>query len=90
MPTDVDIPDGTSVNDAIELVELFADSKSVQRCFMRQTFRFFVGRDETLNDACTLADMEASYEDSNGSFKEMLSTLFQSDSFQLRTQGEEE
>ena len=70
------------------MMEAFADSNHVKRCFIRQTFRFFAGRDETINDACTLADMEDAYDTSGGSFKEMLVTLYASDSFQLRIDEE--
>ena len=88
LPEGSDIEDGTQVSDAVELMTVLSESQTVQRCFIRQSFRFFMGRDETLQDACTLSDMEAAYEDSNGSFKEMLSALFQSDSFQLRSHEE--
>lgn len=80
--------EGLEVANAPEMMEAFADSNHVKRCFIRQTFRFFAGRDETINDACTLADMEDAYDTSGGSFKEMLVTLYASDSFQLRVDEE--
>lgn len=76
------------VRDAIELSERFADSDYVKRCFIRHTFRYFVGRDEVQVDACTLTQMEDAYDDSGGSFAEMLIALFNSDSFRYRVDTE--
>jgi hypothetical protein len=69
----------------IELVEALAESGYVKRCFVRQAFRFFMGRDERIQDACTLTQMEAAY-DKQGSFSEMLATLTMSDAYLYRTQ----
>ena len=86
MPTADDVlREGMQVRDAVEMMELFGESRHVKRCFIRHTFRFFMGRDETTADACTLAEMEQSYDQSNGSFKEMLVTLLTSDTFFYRT-----
>jgi hypothetical protein len=76
------------VSDAVEMSEKFAESQYVKRCFIRQTFRYFMGRDEVQQDACTLAEMEQAYDDSGGSFAEMLIALFNSDSFQYRVDAE--
>lgn len=81
------VPDDTlagPVSSAIELSERIASSRVARRCFIRQAFRFFMGRDETEADACTLAAMEASL-DENGSFFTMIETLVASDTFQVRT-----
>lgn len=83
--TIVDTPDGAldgTVNDAVELAELLAESPYARRCFIRQVFRYFLGRDETLADACTLAAMEAAFAD--GSFFAMLDALVTSDTFLYR------
>lgn len=72
------------VSDAIDLSARLAASPWTRRCFMRQTFRYFTGREETYADACTMAAMEAAYDDSGGSFTELLIALFTSDSFQFR------
>ena len=95
-------PDGTSrllampeaalegeVRDAVEMMALLAESPTVKRCFIRQSFRHFMGRDETLADACTLAAMESTYDDSGGSMIDMLVTLFTSDTFLYRHIPEE-
>lgn len=71
------------VADAIELTELLAASPYARRCFIRHVFRYFMGRDETLADACTLAAMEDAF--AGGSFFAMLETLVTSDTFLYRT-----
>ena len=90
-------PDGTStlvnmpspeldgaVKSAVDLSQRLAGSPYAKRCFMRQTFRYFAGREETLADACTMVAIEKAYDDSGGSFTELLIALFNSDSFQYR------
>lgn len=90
-------PDGTStlmnmpapelngpVTSAIDLSARFAASPYVKRCFIRQTFRYFAGREETMHDACSMVALEKAYDDSHGSFAELLIALFNSDSFQYR------
>ncbi len=72
------------IEDAIDLSERLAESAYARRCFLRQVFRYFMGRDEVLRDACTLEAMEQAYVDSGGSLVEVLIALFQSDSFQFR------
>lgn len=72
------------VSSAIDLSARLASSPYAKRCFMRQSFRYFTGREETYADACTLTAMEAAYDDSGGSFTELLVALFTSDSFQFR------
>ena len=62
----------------------------VKQCFVRHSFRYFMGRDETRADGCTLSAMEQAYDDSGGSMIEMLIALFQSDTFLYRTVPTEE
>lgn len=79
-------PDPTlngSFKDAVEFSQAIANSPYAKRCFIRQAFRYFAGRDETLNDACTLAAMEEAL--NSGSFFDMLTVLVQSDTFLYRT-----
>ena len=75
--------------DAIELMEALADSEHVKRCFVRQTFRFFAGRDELAEDACVLEAMETAYDDSGGSFLSMLEALATHDATIYRHVSEE-
>ncbi len=72
------------VTSAVDMSARFATSPYTKRCFIRQVFRHFAGREERLYDACTLAAMEKAYGDSGGSFAELLIALFTSDSFQVR------
>ena len=46
------------VRDAVEMSEKFADSQYVKRCFIRQNFRYYMGRNETMADACVLSQLE--------------------------------
>ncbi len=77
---------GEPVKDPIELLDRLADSKRVHQVFLRHTFRFFCGRNETLADAPTLRDMEAAYHENEGSLNESLLELLVSDSF-IQRQG---
>ena len=75
--------------DAIELTEALAGSDYVKRCFVRQTFRYFAGRDETMADACVLSEMELAYDDSGGSFVSMLEVMATHDALLMRHTEEE-
>ena len=68
----------------MDLSQKLAASPYVKRCFVRQTFRYFMGRAENRSDACTLAAMESAYDGNGGSFTSMLSALMQSDSYRTR------
>jgi hypothetical protein len=70
----------------MEMVQAFATSVEARRGFVRHTFRFFMGRDEVLEDACTLVEMEAALGD-NGSFFAMLEALISSETFTHRHAG---
>jgi hypothetical protein len=72
---------------AQDLTAALASSEYVKRCVIRQTFRFFAGRDETLADACVLADMEAAYDGRDGSFVEMLGVLAGHDALRMRREA---
>lgn len=75
------------VRDAVEMSEKLAQSNYVKRCFIRQSFRYFMGRPETMQDACILTQMEQAY-DERGSFKQMLKVLFTSRTFLERQHPE--
>lgn len=81
--------DGKTVNNALELMDLLASSERVEQCFVRQSFRFYMGRDERLEDSCTLAAMQHAYTSNGGSFQEMIVTLFTSDTFLYRTPSDD-
>lgn len=71
----------TMINDPMEFAGILAGSTHVKQCFIRHTFRYFMGRPETQADACTLSQMEHAYDMNNGSFVEMLVALMTSDAF---------
>ncbi len=72
------------VRDAVELSEKLSVSPYVKRCFIRQAFRYYMGRDENRTDACTLASMESAYDSSGGSFFKLVSALMISDTWKTR------
>lgn len=78
---------GASFSHPVAMVTAFASSPVAKRCFVRQSFRYFVGRDESLADACTLTKMEEAF-DTKGSFVDMLVALAQSGTFRYRTRPE--
>ncbi|MDH5671197.1 MAG: DUF1588 domain-containing protein [Myxococcales bacterium] len=78
------------VSDAVELAERLAGSEHVERCFIRHTFRHFMGRNEAQADACALSAMEQAYQDSGGSFLAMLEALATSDAFLYRQDSPQE
>jgi len=76
--------DGEVAN-AIELIQKLAQSERVEQVFVRHAFRFWMGRNETLNDAPVLQDAHRAYKDSGGSMKALLVSLLTSDAFLYRT-----
>ena len=69
-------------------MEILADSDHVEQVFVRHAFRYWMGRNETLNDSPTLVAADRAYVDSDGSFKELLVALLTSDSFLMRKDRE--
>lgn len=72
------------VTDAVAMLQRLAESEHVRQVFLRHVFRFFMGRNETIDDAATLRAMDRSYVDSKGSMKQALLALLTSDSFLYR------
>ncbi len=68
----------------IQLVQRLAKSSRVRQVFLRHVFRFWMGRNETLDDSPTLMAMDRAYVESKGSFNETLVALLTSDSFLYR------
>jgi mono/diheme cytochrome c family protein len=75
---------GKEVKDPVSYVRSLAEEPKVRQVFLRHVFRFFLGRNETLDDAPTLIDMDATYLKTDGSLKETVLTLLTSDSFLYR------
>jgi len=72
------------VDDAIELAHKLSKSPRVRQSFVRHAFRYWMGRNETLEDAPTLIAADKAYAESGGSFTELLVSLLSSDSFIYR------
>ena len=75
--------DGKVAN-AIEMIERLAESKKAEQVFVRYAFRFWMGRNETLNDAHVLQDAYHAYRNNDGSVKSLLISLVTSDAFLYR------
>ena len=73
------------VNGPFELIERLANSTHCEQVFVRYVFRFFLGRNETLGDARSLQDAHRVYRQSQGSMKELVTSLVSSDSFIYRS-----
>jgi uncharacterized protein (UPF0297 family) len=76
------------VSNAIEMIHRLAQSERVEQVFVRHAFRFWMGRNETLNDAPVLQEAYRAYKDNGGSMNAMLVSLLTSDAFLYRTRNE--
>lgn len=72
------------VKDAIDLLQRLAKSERVRQCFIRYAFRYWMGRNENLDDSPTLIAADKAYAQSDGSFNELVVSLLTSDSFLYR------
>lgn len=77
------------VENALEMIQRLADSERVEQVFVRHAFRFWMGRNETLNDAPVLQAAHAAYRDNGGSMKALITSLVTSDAFLYRKVGDE-
>lgn len=74
--------------DAASLARLLAQSSDVQQCVVTQTWRFAQGRFETAQDACSLAQLNASFAQNQHSVRELMLSMVMSTAFrQLATTG---
>jgi hypothetical protein len=72
------------VNNALEMIKKLAASERVTQVFVRHVFRYWMGRNETINDATILQDAYLAYKESGGSMKALLTSLLTSDAFLYR------
>ncbi|MGB0767820.1 MAG: DUF1588 domain-containing protein [Phycisphaeraceae bacterium] len=72
------------ITGAIDLAERLGKSERVRQSIIRHAFRYFMGRNESLNDSKTLIDAEQAYLESGGSFDAVIVSLLTSDSFIYR------
>ena len=73
------------VNNALEMVEKLYRSKRVKQVFVRRAFRYWTGRNETINEAPVLQDAYKTDEEKGGIMKALLISLLTSDAFLYRT-----
>ena len=72
------------VKDAKDMISRIAKSDRARQVFIRNVFRYFMGRNETLDDSQTLIAADKAYLESGGSFKELIVSILTSDSFIYR------
>jgi hypothetical protein len=83
--TDID----GAFNGPVELVKKLASSPQVHECLATQFFRYGYGRQETAQDSCALDGLKTTAKSTGGSFKELLLALTQTDTFLLRSKGDQ-
>ena len=72
------------VKNPMEMIHKLAASERVKQVFVRHAFRFWMGRNETINDAPILQDAYLAYKASGGSMKALITSLLTSDAFLYR------
>jgi hypothetical protein len=78
------------VDNALELMNKLAGSPHVRQVFVRHAFRYWMGRNETLDDSPTLMAADKAYIESGGSMKALVASLLSSDSFLYRKDFDQE
>ena len=73
------------VENALDMIQKLAESERVEQVFVRHAFRFWMGRNETINDAPVLQTAQRAYRESGGSMKALLASLLSSDAFLYRS-----
>ena len=72
------------VKDVRELMYRLANAARVRQSFVRHAFRFWMGRNETLQDSSILIEADDAYEETDGSFRALVISLLTSDAFLYR------
>lgn len=72
------------VASAPDLMRRLAASPRVKQVFIRHAFRYWMGRNETLDDAWSLQQIDQAYTKNGGSMKALLTALMTSDAFLYR------
>jgi mono/diheme cytochrome c family protein len=73
-----------AVKNVAEYMKRLAGSERVEQVFVRHTFRYWTGRNESPGDAATLQAAHKAYKDSTGSMKALIVSLLSSESFLYR------
>jgi hypothetical protein len=71
------------------LAQQLTTSKAVHECMATQFFRYGYGREETDRDSCALTSLKMVATSTGGGFKELLLALTQTDTFMLRSKGDQ-
>lgn len=69
------------VADVRQLGQRLAASQEVRDCYVKQTFRFFFGREVEAADACSIQTMQSAFQRSDYNLTELLVSLTQTDAF---------
>ena len=72
------------VENAIDMITRLANSERVEQVFVRHAFRYWMGRNETINDAPILQEAHKAYKESDGSMQALITSLITSDAFLYR------
>jgi hypothetical protein len=72
------------VKNALEMINKLSKSERVEQVFVRHAFRFWMGRNETLNDAPAVQAAHKAYRENDGSMQALLTSLLTSDAFLYR------
>ncbi len=72
------------VENALDMIRKLADSERVEQVFVRHAFRYWVGRNETIEDAPVLQAAWRAYRDNDGSMRALIESLVTSDAFLYR------
>lgn len=81
--TDVDGP----VSDAVALGARLARSQQARACIVKQWFRFTFGREDDAEDACTIAQLTASFEENGFDLAGLVADTLQTETFVARRIG---
>ncbi len=76
------------VENAIDMIQKLSESERVEQVFVRHAFRFWMGRNEILNDAPVLQAAHKAYRDNGGSMNALITSLVTSDAFLYRRRAE--
>lgn len=73
---------------ALDLIQKLSESEGALQCFVRHSFRYWMGRSERAADGCALVQARDAYRSSNGDYAALVAALFASRSFRERAQTE--
>jgi hypothetical protein len=68
----------------LDLAGKLAESKQVERCFVKNWFRYAFGRAEMSADECSLDRLVRRFEETNGNIRALVVELTQTDAFLYR------